>query len=108
MIEVYKLLNKLEDIDYTVFFQKCDHYEQNIRGHQFKLRKKSCKEEIRKHFFSLRVISDWNSLPEFIVSAPTLNSFKNRLDTFMVDRQFTAIPDNNTWVSNQEGVTRVN
>ena len=108
MIEVYKLLYKLEDIDYTVFFQKCDHYEQNIRGHQFKLRKKSCKKEIRKHFFSLRVISDWNALPEFIVSAPTLNSFKNRLDTFMGDRQFTAIPDNNTWVSNQEGVTRVN
>ena len=32
----------------------------------------------------------WNSLPESVVSAPSLNSFKNRLDKFWKEYKFTA------------------
>ena len=34
----------------------------------------------RKESFSLRVKTLWNDLPEVIVTAPSVNSFKNRLD----------------------------
>ena len=30
--------------------------------------------------FMSRIIPDWNSLPEAVVQAPTVNTFKNRLD----------------------------
>ena len=30
--------------------------------------------------FALRVVKTWNNLPEHIISAPTVNSFKNRID----------------------------
>ena len=33
--------------------------------------------DIRKNFFSLRVIKPWNNLPDHVKSASTVNSFKN-------------------------------
>ena len=39
-------------------------------------------------FFSLRVVDLWNSLPESVVSAPRLNSFKNRLDKCWKEYKF--------------------
>ena len=50
----------------------------------------------------MRVISPWNGLPEQVVTAPTLNTFKNRLDRFIGDKQYTVIQDT-PWVPNQEG-----
>ena len=38
--------------------------------------------DIRKYFFSQRVVNAWNSLPQKIVDADSVNSFKNRLDEF--------------------------
>ncbi len=32
--------------------------------------------------FSVRVVETWNSLPSNVVEAPSVNTFKNRLDTF--------------------------
>ena len=53
------------------------------RGHSYKLKKKFCRLESRKHFFVNRVIDKWNSLPDEIVCASSLNAFKNRLDKFL-------------------------
>ena len=50
------------------------------RGHSLKLHKPSVKTSIRQNCFSQRVIANWNSLPQDVVLAPTLNCFKNRLD----------------------------
>jgi len=33
-----------------------------------------------KNFFSQRVISSWNSLPQHVADATSVNTFKNRLD----------------------------
>ena len=35
---------------------------------------------IRKHSFSVRVSKAWNKLPDSIINAPSINTFKNRLD----------------------------
>jgi hypothetical protein len=34
------------------------------------------------------VVNSWNNLPEGVVSAPSVNSFKSRLDRFMGDYQY--------------------
>jgi hypothetical protein len=39
---------------------------------------------LRKTSFAIRVVKSWNSLPEEIVSAPTTNTFKNKLDKILV------------------------
>ena len=40
------------------------------------LRANFCRTDIRKHFFSQRVVSPWNDLPCDIKTAPTLNTLK--------------------------------
>ena len=32
------------------------------------------------HFFTSRITNTWNSLPTYVVSAETMNAFKNSLD----------------------------
>ena len=38
--------------------------------------------DLRKFSFSNRVVNIWNSLPNWVVSANTTNTFKARLDKF--------------------------
>ena len=77
MIQVYKIINGIDRIDSELFFQMGP---TRTRGHSKKLYKPKCEKEIRKNSFSHRVIDDWNSLTEHIVSAESVNSFKSRLD----------------------------
>jgi len=42
---------------------------------------------LRKHFFSNRVIAVWNNLPNIVVSAESTNIFKNRLAKLWVDQE---------------------
>jgi len=42
---------------------------------------------LRKHFFSNRIIAVWNRLPNIIVNAESTNIFKNRLDKFWVNQE---------------------
>ena len=52
------------------------------RGHPKKLFKRRSRLDIRKFSFPFRVVEIWNSLPEIVVKAPSVNSFENRLDKF--------------------------
>ena len=36
--------------------------------------------DIRKKFFTQRMVTHWNRLPKEVVDAPSLESFKARLD----------------------------
>jgi len=79
LIECYKLLTGKENIDPHRFFQLSDNIH-GLRGHSLKLSLNRCRLDLRKNFFSQRVISAWNSLPQHVVDATSVNSFKNRLD----------------------------
>jgi len=39
----------------------------------------------RSSFFSVRVINDWNSLPQSVIDANSPNQFKNLLDRHYID-----------------------
>ena len=79
LIEVFKLVTGKENIDYTCLFQ-LDDACYDTRGHKFKLKKYRSRLDIRKNFFSNRVVSHWNSLPSHIVEADSVLTFKKRLD----------------------------
>ena len=79
MIEVYKLLTGKERIDSKQFFHLAS-TDRGLRGHSLKLVTTRSRLEIRRNFFSRRVVKDWNALPQAVINAATVNSFKNRLD----------------------------
>ena len=84
LIETYKILTGKEDINYGHFFT-LESSDYDLRGHQLKRYKHHNRLNVRKFFFTQRVISAWNSLPSFIVDASSVNSFKRKLDDFWKD-----------------------
>ncbi len=51
-----------------------------LRGHNFKVRQPRFYLARRKAAFAVRSAGPWNRLPPHIVEAPTVSSFKDRLD----------------------------
>ena len=80
MIEVYKLLSGSYNLDATRFFKQAT--DTRTRGNSRKLEKVRSKTQRRQQTFSQRVVNDWNALPNEVVTAPSLNCFKSRLDSF--------------------------
>ena len=73
----YKILNGSIDMVVNEFFTfnpNC-----STRGHQLKLFVPDSRVNARAHFFCVKVISTWNSLPDNVINASNLNLFCNLL-----------------------------
>jgi len=77
----------------------------NTRGNNYKLLNHSFHYDLREHYFSPRIVNIWNSLPNTVVDAGTVNTCKARLDKFwshqVVKFDFTA---DLTGTGNRSGV----
>ncbi|CAH8429229.1 unnamed protein product [Dicrocoelium dendriticum] len=60
----------------------------NLRGNSLKLSQQYSRLDCRKTYFSLRVCGPWNALPNSVVCAPTLDTFKKRLDVALSALRF--------------------
>jgi len=81
LIETYKILSGFEKVSCHHFFQlQSSGY--HTRGHSMKLQVQRSRLDTRKYFFSQRVVQHWNSLPQSVVDATSVTSFKRRLDNY--------------------------
>ena len=81
MLEVFKMVKGFNKINSSKMFTLST--IKNTRGHRYKLNKNRSRLEIRRNFFSQRIVNKWNSLPSGVVESDSVNSFKNRYDKFV-------------------------
>lgn len=84
LVEVYKILNGLENMEERVFVERSrDVRSRETRGHTMKLYKKRVRTDIAKYSFGNRVLDEWNQLPSSVVESSSLGVFKGRLEKFL-------------------------
>ena len=84
MIEVFKIVHNYYDPGASVKFKSNPFGI--TRGNKFKLQKFTCHYNLRKYSFCSRVINIWNSLPDHVVEADSINKFKSRLDKYWTNQ----------------------
>ena len=97
MIDTYKILNHVYDQETVKFLKlwKDEATRPPSRGNSLKLFPQFAHLNVRKHSFSSRIVKAWNSLPEKVILAPSVDSFKNRLDNHFKDHEL--MYDNYKW-----------
>ena len=85
LIETFKILRKLEGTESSLYFKMSG---TGLRGHSLKLYKEQARLDVRKYFFSQRVVDTWNALPETVIGCTNVNNFKNKLDLYLNDRGY--------------------
>ena len=78
LIQTFKIVKGLEDINPDTFFKFSSHGK--TRGHRYKITKQRAKTNRRLSSFSQRMITEWNNLPDYVVNSSSLNSFKANLE----------------------------
>jgi len=76
LVETYKILHHKYKLNPDSLFIRPN---RDLRGHEFKLHRETVNTDIRKNFFTNRVIDKWNNLPAETVAAPREETFKKKL-----------------------------
>jgi hypothetical protein len=85
MIDTWKLTHGLYDIDISQLITM--DRPVRTRGHSLKLFMPRNAFVKRDRYFSSRIVDSWNSLPDSVVTAETVNAFKSRLDRHAKDNK---------------------
>ena len=88
MIQVWKILHEHAHVDKNKWFSSAyvpgeNERQTRISSDPLNLKLPVVHTEIRRNFFSARVINIWNDIPYEIKSAGNLNIFKNKLDNWL-------------------------
>ena len=84
MIETHKIMSGIEKLDASKLFQRSAFQG---RSHPKKLYRKYTRLNVRKNWFTQRVIKKWNSLTEKEVTAGKTSCFKARYDKMEMERK---------------------
>ena len=71
LIEVFKLMHNLEGVKREDFFQL--RIDTGRRGHALTILKQHCRLNVRKNFFTHRVVDTWNKMSEDTVNSKRVN-----------------------------------
>ena len=82
--ETYKIMKGMDRVGVERFFLL--RKDSRTRGHSLKIKGERFRTELRRNFFTQRVVNLWNSLPVEVVEAASLNIFKTQVNRFLTDR----------------------
>ena len=104
MIEVYKMMSGLYDTAVPPLLQV---YNTRTRGHSKKLFHNRVRKSLRQNFFTNRVISAWNSLPESVINSIKLQSFERKLDNHWQNQDVFYNITKPTWKLEMKTTSRI-
>ena len=92
---IYHPINQLENVDPENYFKMAANQHNHATRQaanldlngpvpSSNLAKPNARLELRRNFFTHRVVNGWNDLDESVKSAETLNEFKNKYDAELV------------------------
>ena len=84
LIETYKILNGIYDNSACKFLNLWSEVAARVspKNNSLALFPQHAYNNKRKNSFAVRITGWWNKLPENVVTAPSVNTFKNRLDAY--------------------------
>jgi len=85
MLETYQILSGKYDTTVVPHLKTMG--IQATRGNDLRIFKTRFKYDIRKFYFTNRVVDAWNSLPNWVVMTNSTNTFKRRLDMYWQDQE---------------------
>ena len=86
MIQVWKYLNHKQAVDPSKLFRMRSNETERVTrasAEPLSLADQPWKGEVRQHFFNVRVTRAWNALPSGCKHADSIDSFKQRYDSFI-------------------------
>ena len=87
MIETYKILTGKSDVEYNTWFRLAKDQVGTVAtrhqtGYLNLVIPPNAKSDVRKNFFSHRVVPFWNQLPNHVKMVQKTNEFKNAYDRY--------------------------
>ena len=85
LIQMYRIMSGKDDVLPSTWFQTMTDSRGDGPGTRqskglYNVLPTASRTQIRKNFFSQRVVEPWNNLPDSVKAAESVNIFKNRLD----------------------------
>ena len=81
LLELFKMMKNITKHDPFKHVQRS--ITTNTRGHTLKLQHQFSKTNLRRNSFFVRVIKDWNRLPQEAIDSNTVNTFKGHLQKYL-------------------------
>ena len=80
---LFKVIKGKINVNFENYFE----YKSNItRGHSLSLRERQSNSDLKRFSFAQRIVKVWNFLPETVINAPSVASFKKQLDKVELGR----------------------
>ena len=85
MLEMFKIMTGKENVDSSIWFEKMEDHRgsgmstRNSSG-LYNVQQYACNSDLRRNFFSQRVCTAWNALPDHVKASTSVNMFKNKYD----------------------------
>ena len=80
LIQVFRIVRSYDGVEFEELFELDDGGRHVLRGHNWKLKVKRCRLQVRKCLFTV-----WNKLQEYVVQSSSVVMFKKRLDDWSMD-----------------------
>jgi hypothetical protein len=78
MAQVFKLVHGIDKISRIDIFQHVPEGRTRLAADRLNIRQDPVRTEVRKNFFSKRIVADWNGLSSEIKNSKNVHAFKEK------------------------------